>query len=297
MILDALDEVLFWDDIPLLHDFTQSIVEKYYPHDSQSYFQEKDRFLAENIPTKAAFLERLENYVINGSPTWVSGRNQLSEDISADDLQKAIRLSQNPQNGKEKADMATALIEKNPAFWNFYTDNILHAPHNQICELTVGAGLGTTAVMRGMKDNDFYMGVDIDFICAKNADSLAKHFKTNGLGIATSLWNMPFEDEMFTSVCCNQGLEECREIPTILKEASRILAPSGRFVVRCQKQKKPAYFENYGFSADETRHHLRRLRLYSDFEQIREIACQNYLELVDSLSDNGNWYILVFRKQ
>lgn len=33
MILNALDEVLFWEDIPLLKTFMEKIVSQYYPHD------------------------------------------------------------------------------------------------------------------------------------------------------------------------------------------------------------------------------------------------------------------------
>ena len=76
----------------------------------------------------------------------------------------------------------------------------------------------------------------------------------NGLGIATSLWHLPFEDNMFTSVCSNAGLEECREIPTIIQEAYRVLMPGGKIVLRClntDKTQSYARFEQYGFSEEE----------------------------------------------
>ena len=152
MILNALDEVLFWEDIALLSAFTKKIVAMYYPHDPESYFKEKERFMEENIPDKSDFTRRLEYYINNGAPIWVSGRSRLSEDITRDDLQKAILINSTEQNGNNRAEMAAELIAKNPEFWKAYTSNILYAQENIICELTIGAWLGTSAVMREMKD-------------------------------------------------------------------------------------------------------------------------------------------------
>lgn len=299
MILNALDEVLFWEDIPLLREFISQNTEKYYPHDPNRFYKEKDTFFAKNIPDKNDFLRRLQYYAENGTPTWVSGRNQLSDDITLADLQKAIKVSSTVENGKKKAAQAEKIFANAPDFWNFYSDSILHVPNNTILELTVGAGCGTTAVMRNMKETDFYMGVDIDFACAKNADALAKYFSINGLGIATSLWNMPFDDEMFTCVCSNVGLEECREIPTILKEAVRVLAPNGRLVLHCIHAEKPLwypYFTKYGFSMDEGRAWLKAVRLCAGINQIQELSENQGLKLITKHHDDVLGAVLVFEK-
>lgn len=299
MILNALDEVLFWENIPLLKKFISQNAAKYFPHDPKSFYQEKDAFFAKNIPDKNAFLRRLRYYAENGAPTWVSGRNQLSDDITLADLQKAIQSSATVANGKKKALQAEKIFTNAPDFWNFYSDSILYAPSNIVLELTIGAGCGTAAVMRNMKENDFYMGVDIDFTCAKNADALAKHFGVNGLGISTSLWNMPFDDEMFTCVCSNAGLEECREIPTILKEAVRVLAPGGRLVLHCIHAEKSlwySYFTKYGFSMDEARNWLNALRLYAGIEQVVDLAETYGLTPVTKRLDDVRGDVLVFEK-
>lgn len=299
MILNALDEVLFWENIPLLWNFISQNTAKYFPHDPKSFYQEKDAFFAKNIPDKNDFSRRLQHYAENGSPTWVSGRNQLSDNITFADLQKVIKVSSTAENGKKKAAQAERIFANAPAFWNFYADNILYARNNTILELTIGAGCGTTAVMRNMKENDFYIGVDIDFACAKNADALAKHFGANGLGIATSLWNMPFDDEMFTCVCSNVGLEECREIPTILKEAVRVLIPGGRLVLHCIHAEKSLwypYFAKYGFSTNQARDWLQALRLYAGIEQIENLAEQCGLKAVTTHLDRVRGAVLVFEK-
>lgn len=299
MVLNALDEVLFWDNIPLLKDFINENTRKYYPHDSEKYYSEKNAFLMEHIPDKSAFESKLLTYIQNGSPTWISGRNGMSDDIGASTLRKAIRVSSRTENGQKKANIASEWQKRNPLFWQFYSDNVLYRDCNCVLELTIGAGGGTNAVMSCMSEQDDYIGVDLDFICAKNADAMAKHYGINGLGIATSLWHLPFEEGMFTSVCCNAGLEECREIPKILSEAVRVLAPNGRIIIHCLRKEKVlwySYFEEYGFTMREAQDWLRKVRLFSDIEQVKELLAANGLTLIEQVEDAVLGYIIVFEK-
>ncbi len=39
MILEALDEILFWEDIPLLKEFVSERYKQYYPHDFKGYIR------------------------------------------------------------------------------------------------------------------------------------------------------------------------------------------------------------------------------------------------------------------
>ena len=188
MILNALDEVLFWDDIDTLKAFTKQNCDRFYPHDFENYYKNQESFFKSVIPNKAEFIRRLEKYAKVGLPLWISGRNELSDDIDAISMIKAISVSSKIGNGEQKAKQASKWQKNNPSFWNFYTENILHQQNNRILELTIGAGGGTNAIMSKMTPLDYYMGVDIDFVCAKNADALAKYYNINGLGIATSLW-------------------------------------------------------------------------------------------------------------
>ena len=299
MILNALDEVLFWEDIETLKQFTKENSRKFYPHDYENYYKNAKKFFHTIIPSKAEFIRRLEKYADIGQPIWISGRNELSDDIDAEEMVKAISVSSKVSNGKEKAARASKWRENNPSFWNFYTDNILHQQGNKILELTVGAGGGTTAVMQKMTEQDYYMGVDIDFGCAKNADALAKYYNINGLGIATSLWKLPFDDCMFTSVCCNAGLEECREIPTIIKEAYRVLKPSGKIILHCVNTNKiQSYprFEEYGFSEEEMIFWLKQIRMFASIESLEELLTHYGFKFFKKMTDERLGNILVFEK-
>ena len=299
MILNALDEILFWDNIPLLKNFIDQNTRRNYPHDPDAFYAEKDMFFKQHIPDKETFLSKLAHYSQYGTPTWVSGRNGLSDDIDKETMIKAIKVSSQTENGRKKATQASKWQETNQDFWQFYASNVLYGNCNYTLELTIGAGGGTNAVMANMGNGDYYMGVDIDFVCAKNADALAKHYHINGLGIATSLWNLPFEGGMFTSVCTNAGLEECREIPTILTEAARVLAPKGRITIRCLKPEKVlwySYFDKYGFTPEEARAWLCKVRLFADVDQVKELLINKGLSLVDQKDDESLGHIIVFEK-
>lgn len=299
MVLNALDEVLFWEDIDALKQFTKQNIDRFYPHDYKNYCKNAEAFFKSTIPDKAEFIRRLENYAKIGQPFWISGRNELSDDIDTSTMIKAISVNSKMSNGEQKAKQASKWQENNPLFWNFYTNNILHIQDNYILELTIGAGGGTNAIMKKMTALDFYMGVDIDFACAKNADALAKYYNINGLGIATSLWKLPFDDCMFTSVCSNAGLEECREIPTIIKEAYRVLKPKGKIVLHClNTNKMQAYtrFEQYGFAEEEMIYWAKQIRMYSSAEGIEELLTNYGFKYYNRLADENLGSILVYEK-
>lgn len=299
MIINALDEVLFWDDIETLITFTKQNSKRFYPHDFENYRKSQDAFFKSVIPDKAEFIRRLQQYAAVGKPIWIAGRNGLSDDIDADTMIKAISVSSKISNGEQKAKRASKWQENNPSFWKFYADNILHLKNNRILELTVGAGGGTNAVMKEMTECDYYMGVDIDFVCAKNADALAKYYGINGLGIATSLWKLPFDDCMFTSVCSNVGLEECRENPTIVAEAYRVLKPGGKIVLHCvntRKMQSYERFEQYGFSEEEMIYWSKEVRMYTSAEGVAELLNDAGFNFYRRLVDEKLGSILVFEK-
>ena len=299
MIMNALDEVLFWDDIETLITFTKQNSKRFYPHDFENYRKSQDAFFKSVIPDKAEFIRRLQQYAAVGKPIWIAGRNGLSDDIDADTMIKAISVSSKISNGEQKAKQASKWQENNPSFWKFYADNILHLKNNRILELTVGAGGGTNAVMKEMTECDYYMGVDIDFVCAKNADALAKYYGINGLGIATSLWKLPFDDCMFTSVCSNVGLEECREIPTIVAEAYRVLKPGGKIVLHCvntRKMQSYERFEQYGFSEEEMIYWSKEVRMYTSAEGVEELLNDAGFNFYRRLVDEKLGSILIYEK-
>lgn len=300
MILNAIDEVLFWEDIDKFKEFVNQNFKKFYPHDFVGWCKASDDFVRSIIPDKEEFIRRLKKYEKIGKPVWITGRSESIDDIDTAKMIKAISVSSKITNGEQKAKQASAWQKLYPSHSDFYTDHIFHMQSNYILELTIGAGGGTNAVMRKMKEHDYYMGVDIDFICAKNADAYAKYYNVNGLGIAASLWKLPFDDCMFTSVCCCKGLNECREIPTILKEAYRVLKPGGKFVLRCvhniRHTQSYRAFSKYSFSDEEVAYWLKQIRMYASSQNTEEILTDCGFKFCKRLISEESGNILVFEK-
>lgn len=299
MIGNAIDEVLFWEELDVLMAFYAESSARFYPHDPEGADKFREKFLKSVIPTKEDLIKRLDHYAEVGGPIWIAGRNQFCDDIGRERMIKALTFSSKVSNGEERAKRVSARWSKHPENDAFYVGNVLHLSENYVLELTIGAGSGTASVMSRMKENDYYMGADIDFICAKNADAIAKYYGVNGLGIASSLWDLPFEDGIFTSVCCSEGIDECREVPTILKEAVRVLAPGGRMVFRLKRppfEQRRGVFELYDISSEEKSSLLRKVRMYADYKHIEELLSDLGLKKLDMLHFEGSGRVIVFEK-
>lgn len=271
-----MNEILFWNDIPSYLDFINELETKLNPNklveDRRKWADEMAAFILRKIPTKQDFLDRIAEYERKGKPVSVTSRNPSCGNLSLEQLKKA---DQNARfRGKERADIVEqAIANRVTDYVGFYVEHIFKKPQENIFEMTIGAGFGTVSVVRSMRENDFYTGVDIDFKCAKNADGILKHYDKPGYGMATSLWNLPFDDETFSVVCSYMGLDECREVPTILTEAARVLEPNGRIVLACDNTKYRRLkrcFDLYGFTEAEATECCRRIRLYVNHAQLSD---------------------------
>lgn len=282
MVFGEFKETLFWNDIPLLLE-------------NERVARVNDDFIRRNIPTKTDFLAQIENYVQNGEPKWVSGRNPCCDDLSLAQLKKAYG---NQFRGPERADWAARGIASWATHIGFYAEQVLCKAQNNILELTIGAGFGTAAVVEQMHDDDFYVGVDIDFKCVKNAEGILYHYEKSGVAIATSLWNLPFDNGTFSVVCSHLGIDECREVPTILAEAARVLTPDGRLVLTCRDSgylRTHDYFKLYGIGEREAVECLERARHYANRAQLDKILSEVGMSLIDHRQFNER-YVAVYKK-
>ncbi len=297
MVFGEFREILFFREVEEMIAFETGLRARWEPDRSRegadAAWAETVRYIQSKIPDREAFLRRLDDYAQNGRPVWYAGRNPDCDDLSGSQL---IRAYGNLFRGAEREQMLQN------ASWathiQAYVDQVL-ANGDMLLELTIGAGVGTTAVAAQMTDRDFLTSVDIDLICAKNADGILRHFQKRGIGIAVSLWDLPFDDGTFSTVCSHFGVDECREIDTVLREAARVLKPGGRMVLASNesgyRRTKP-YFDLYGIQRAEALELLRSVRHYADKAQLDGILARQGLQEIHFQSF-GERVVTVYRKR
>ena len=295
VIFLGLQEVLYWNEMPILRENICRLLNQYRP-DAQNhaaYEKARDEFYKNTIRSKEDFRKRIDYYKKNGKPVWVSGRNEYFNEISPEQMEKAFRYVRK-ERGRE-------LAERPRGKWaELYAEKVLGNTPQKILELTVGAGGGTGAVAGKMREQDTMIGVDIDFVCAKNADSIGRYYDVNLLGLCCNLWQLPFPDESFSVICCQNGLVECREVPTILMEAVRVLMPGGKMVMTMGANGYKSYrnlFELFEIDEEEGLMYLRDARLYSTPDEIDNILKPlGIIKSDDRLLENGG-HLVEFIKQ
>lgn len=298
MVNSELDEVLCWDCINKITDATINLKKQFYPNNPDEFYIGKQNFYIETIHTKVEFLNRILYYNKNGKPLWISGKNNSCDDISHEQLQKACQNA-TFENGKLRAEQTKSAIIKWASHIEFYTNKVLGKFDNTILELTVGAGVGTSSIVRKMSNNDLFVGMDIDFRCAKTVDGIGKYYNANALGLCCNLWNMPFNDETFTVVCSHLGIDECRELPRIISEAVRVLKPKGKIVLTCRNNgyiRHKAIFDLFNFSESESVQCLKDARLYSSLTDLDELMSHHKLIKTDFKQFGGDRYVVEYMK-
>lgn len=298
MVISELDEVLYWYKIDHIVDKIKSLSREYYPNNPDKYYQEKTRFYLETIQSRTEFFNRLMNYEKNGKPIWVAGRNNSIDDISVENIQKSCD-NITFENGKLRAEVMENAKKKWASHLDFYTDKILSESESCVLELTIGAGIGSSSVIQKMRSKDKYVGVDIDFSCAKNADGIGRYFKANAIGVCCNLWNLPFDDNTFSVICSHLGIDECREITTIILEAVRVLKPGGKIVLACRDSgyiRHKSIFALFDVAEDKAIECLYNTRLYANLSQLDEIAYQCHLVKTDFKQFDKNLYVVEYTK-
>ncbi len=304
MVGNEWDDILYWEDYELFAQFCRELDRRYdtrNPAEYDKWCEERDAFYQRTIPTKEAFIRRFERYTLVGKPHWIDGHHKFINELTTEELLRSYRFASD-ENGVERVSAA----EKARLGWASqhlpcYADKVCTPTCNgthKIMEMTVGAGVGTNAIVRSMADDMAYVGVDIDFICAKNADAIGRYYGKNALGMCASLWHLPFENDLFDVVCSHFGLDECREINTILDEATRVLKPGGKLVLVSRHNawlRRHSIFEIYGIDEEQALDLIRQVRLYADFEQLDALIIERGFIKNDYIPFE-KWYVAEYQK-
>lgn len=304
MVGNEWDDILYWADYERFSRFCRELDRRYAignPDEYKKRREECNAFYRSTIPTKEEFVRRFQWYARHGKPHWVEGHHKQINELTAEDLMRSYHYASD-RNGAERVSAA----EKARLGWASqhlpcYAAKVCTPTSNgthKIMEMTVGAGVGTNAVVRLLTDDMVYIGVDIDFICAKNADAIGRYYGKNALGMCASLWHLPFEDHLFDVVCSHFGLDECREIDTILSEAARVLKPGGKLVLVSRHNgwmRRHTLFEMYGIGEKQALDLMRQVRLYVDSEQVDSLVAERGLIKIDCVRF-ATWYVAEYQK-
>lgn len=303
MIYNEWDDILFWEDYNLFYNKMMELNRKYDVKDltqRESWCKERDVFYLKMIPSKEEFIRRFQVYAHHGKPYWIEGCHTRMNEMTHNELMKSYRFASD-ENGAHRVEMAEharkGWASEHLSKYVEKVCSVTKAPH-KILEMTVGAGTGTNAVVRALTNEMMHMGVDIDFVCAKNADAIGRYYRKKSLGVCASLWDLPFSGDLFDVVCSHFGLDECREIPTILQEAVRVLKPGGRLVLVLWQngwRRRYRIFEKYGIEEVEALDLMRQVRLYADFEQLESLAAERGIVRTDYIPFE-NCYLVEYTK-
>ncbi len=299
MVYNEWDDILYWEDYEAFRGKMQELNRKYNINDTierEKWCEERDAFYRQTIPTKEEFVRRFQRYARYGKPYWIEGCHKRMNELTEEELMKSYRFA-SEINGAHRVEMAERArrgwASKHLLPYVKKVCTVTDTPH-KILEMTVGAGTGTNAVVRALTKEMMHVGVDIDFVCAKNADAIGRFYKKKSMGICASLWDLPFSDDLFDVVCSHFGLDECREIPTILQEGVRVLKPGGRLVLMLWQNgwmRRYSLFEKYGINEAEALDLIRQVRLYADFEQLESLVAELGLVRTDYIPFESSYLV------
>jgi len=286
MVLNELIEVLLWDNIQKYIHFSIENTAKNLPDNEDEYYKQRDNFLLQKVKTKENFATLIDHYHQNGKAIWHGNANsQNCTTILQADIDNLFNYGSR-RHGAEIAKQMETMSTTWATHLADYGKAINYRNNTDILELTIGAGLGTYAAIANLLPNNRMISVDIDYVCVRNADALAKHFNVDDrvCGLNANFWHLPFEDEVFDTVCTHYGLDESREVPTTLNEISRVLKNGGRFIAIARGNpyaRHKGIFDLFDIPEQECYPLLQKARMYSGFDGLVAFAKESGLKLID----------------
>jgi ubiquinone/menaquinone biosynthesis C-methylase UbiE/uncharacterized protein YbaR (Trm112 family) len=207
--------------------------------------------------------------------------------------------------GKKRIEMSEKMINKWACHLMDYGELVTENKSGIIVELATGAGLGTCGVVNSGLGNSKLISIDIDYAAAANAIGIAKYLGQEEYidSLVANFWFLPLKNDCIDVVCSHYGLDEAREINSILAEISRILKVGGKFINVSRKDPTIRIRQTLGhleFSEEEYMKLASYAGFYCGMDALKKVAEKNDFVLeyhkVYSPKNSHERIISVFKK-
>ena len=279
-------EIIFWEHPDIITKIYEEIKSDNVADWNEVYL----KYINEIHETKENILNAFISYKQKETDIWING--DKSGNITKSQIKQFNKFNKKDIGQKRTVTKINGI----GSIWDryrYFGELVCKEPTDKILELATGAGGGTASVALYMSKDCSLYTVDIGFDCLGNALGIAKYQKKNIIPVCANFWYLPFKDSSFNTICTACGLDESREIIETLKEVSRVLAVSGRFVVISRNNafmRQHRILEPFGFTEKETLEILKDCRMYSDLNNLDELCDSLGLKLISrkEYKDKGN---------
>ncbi len=290
-------ELILWEHPDQIEIMRQDIDFQTYDDPARTYI----KWIKKLIGGKEEIIRVLERYEASDTKQWIIDRK---ETIDEETMESFHRIN-SPDIAKKRVESKYLCEGAFLPYFPFSTMTVASKPQ-AILELATGAGGGTAAVAL-RKDKDTVMfSVDIGFGCLGNAVAIGNYLgcRDTLLPVCANFWYLPFACDSMDAVCTFCGLDESRENDKTIAEVARVLKTGGKFVCVSRENafmRQGSVLESFGFTKDETVYWLKRCRMYSDVESLKEMCAAQGLRFVTeerSFTSNGVVFVTTqFKKE
>jgi len=287
-------ELILWDYPDQIENVMRDILQ----HPNEPPAQVYITWIKKLIGGKQDIIRSLERYEAQNTEQWL-----ITSPIVNDETLRSFWQLCSPEIGKKRVETKQLCKGQVLPYYPFSVRSTETHPKT-ILELATGAGGGTAAIALRKDVDTTLFTIDIDFACLGNAIGIGSYLHQPIFPVCANFWNLPFTNGTMDIVSTFCGLDESRENQKTIAEVARVLKKGGQFVCVSRENaflRQGAVLEPFGFTKEEITAWLKRCRMYSDAETLKELCNANSLFCTDEVrtaTPNGTAFVLTqYRKQ
>ena len=286
-------ELILWEHSDQIEAVTQDILLHPDRNPTEIYIQ----WIKKLIGEKQDIIRALERYEAKNTARWL-----ITSPMVNDETLLSFWQLCSPEIGKKRVETKQLCKGQFLPYYSFSVRSTEKHPKT-ILELATGAGGGTAAIALRKDVDTTLFTIDIDFACLGNAIGIGAYLHQLIFPVCANFWNLPFANDAMDIISTFCGLDESRENQKTIAEIARVLKKGGQFVCVSRENaffRQGSVLEPFGFTKEEITSWLKRCRMYSDLETLKELCMQNNLLCIyeEKAMSNGISFVLTqFEKQ